>query len=407
MKKKTISILLSTLCIIFIGVSAPFSAYADGEGIADNIIADLITENAKPFTETVADMVKLMSGDYSQDFTMNRFNVIGWQQAYELKPFTNAPNDDIYSSWVMSYEMFNVGKTNSIGAGNEAQLFSGLHTLDSSGYTLQANTINVTYVDDRGLIKRIVIVPNDTILTEWLNGKYTINLLNGGYYYYRDTPDSHYQFGNALWTISPNNDNWNFKIDGYTMSSSGGNQFTSYIYPLTSEYNNIFDDALLRGDYYANKYSFIPSYERRSSSFVLKGVYTNTKEFDNTDMQNYNNYYTYNDFFQYGDTYNKNDTQNIVNNMLNKYAPVVTTVTNPVVTGGGGWDSPDFPNITGSAVLQPSLVEFSTADIPTNLMQVGTSFLTESLKVVDTIPYFMLSISIIFMVWVCFHIFGK
>lgn len=395
MKKKTISIVLSTLCTICIGVFAPFSVHADlpidlewdsKDGLqiifdAPDVAATLINklrDTAINDTYTAPEM-RFISGSRAIEYTSNGLNTRAWTLR-------------VYCYYVGSESMFN-----------------GLTFKDkATNRDLQVNNIYIDYVDNSGSIRHYCIKPNYLNFSLTWRGYCDLGFTGGTY-----TLDDGLEFPldnyshNFRLLSDFNINNYNYRVNFPDIKGVYYNNYENpTFYPAFDNicYNTYYFRYGENSDYYDSIYP----------DFFMDNFTTNNEEdnynIDNKDTGIYN--YYYNTEFKQGNTYNYNDTEYKVQRMQNDIdykfkdlLPPVVTTTN--TSGGGGWVSPDYPTITVSAVLEPSIVEFSTVDIPSNLMEVGTSFLSKSLEVVDTIPYFMLSLNIIFMVWVCFHIFGK
>lgn len=393
MKKKIISTVLSMLSIICIGVCAPFSAFAeidfewdtkDGLQMIINTpdvastLVNKLKETATTNTYTAPEM-RFISGSRAIEYTSNGLNLRAWSVR-------------VYCYYVSS-----------------DSVFKGLTFKDkATNRDLQVNNIYIDYVDNSGSIRHYCIKPNYLTFSLTWRGYCDLGY-TGGYYNLDDGLDfplDNYSHNFRLLSDFDIN-NYNQRV---VVSSNDikGVYYNNYQNPtFYPSFDSILYNAYLfrYGDtsqYYTSVYPdfFVDNFNTN--------VATDNNNIDNKDTGVYN--YYYNTEFKQGDTYNFSDTEYKVERLENDINYKFKDIIPPIVTtntGGGGWESPDYPTITGSAILNPSIVEFSTADIPSNLMQVGTSFLSESLKVVDVIPNFMLCIGIIFMVWVCFHIFGK
>lgn len=410
MKKKIISTVLSMLSIIFIGVFAPFSAYAEGEDFSD-ITASIIAELYRAIFQ--AD-----SHSYESEISNSLYDYFENSLFEDLEIKGNLPNYKLFdASQIVNYTIeekkyqFAVRFTYlSVTEYLEKDL--GYLRLGNRDYNPNIAYITI-YFDDGAVYyyrlitqlatERTVGYYNDYVTISFRNAT-LVNVGDGsvvgtGYstsyqLYYNNYNDSTYNLIPDLYDTS-------YFLQGFGTSTSGGQTWRKY--PLSEHIalGNLYS-------HYTKNYDFTGSSSTtnvRCNKYYCIYAESNDYEMNNkiTANPNTNTIYYYNNTFKKGDVYNGNMITQITenrNNRLPKYY-------DDNISGGGGWNSPDYPIINGTAVIQPDIVEFSTADIPSNLMGVGTSFLSESLNVVDVIPNYLLCLGIVFMVWVCFHIFGK
>lgn len=398
MKKKIISTALSMLSIIFIGLSVPFYVYADNtiniewdtkdglQMIMDTSdVASRLVNKLKDMTTTdtyTAPEMRFISGSRALEYIQHGTSLRAWSVR-------------VYCYYVSNDSVFN-----------------GLTFTDpSTNRDLQVNCIYIDYVDNSQNsqnIRHYCIKPNYLTFSLTWRGYCDLGY-TGGVYNLNDGLD--YPLDNYSHNFRLLSD---FDINNYNQRVSAATNDIQGVY--YNNYNNLTlypaFDSILYNTYLFRYGDNAQYYTSVYPDFFIDNFCTNYQT-DNSNIHNKDtglyNYY-YNTEFKQGDVYNFADTdykvQRLVNDLNYKFKdilpPIVTTNINV-----GAWESPDYPAITGTAVLNPSIVDFTTADIPSNLMDIGASFLDESLKVVDVIPNYMLCIGIIFMIWICYHIFGK